>query len=78
MTFLLANVTFLIGKSQFYSSAMSCVEDIRGSCAALPDGGVIVVSEPLDQLSDKWVEVPENSFMVVERGRVQIESLQGM
>lgn len=63
-------------KTQFYSTDMSCVKDISEVCSALPDGGVIIVSEPLDRLGQKWIEVPENSFVEIENGKVDIQTLQ--
>ena len=62
-------------KTQFYSTEMSCIKDLSDSCAILPDGGVILVSEPLDRLSDKWIEVPENSFTTTVNGGVVVENL---
>ena len=62
-------------KSQFYSTDMSCVEDLSGACSRLPEGAVIVVSEPLDNPGSKWVEVPENSFMCIEKGNVIVHPL---
>jgi predicted glutamine amidotransferase len=63
-------------KSQFYSTDMSCVKDLSGACTPLPKGGVIVVSEPLDRLGDKWVEIPENSYAVIGKGQVDIQYLE--
>lgn len=63
-------------KSQFYSTEMSCVKDLNDVCTVLPEGGVMIVSEPLDRLSDKWIEIPESSFVTVEDGQVYVESLR--
>lgn len=62
-------------KTQFYSTDMSCLKDLNNVCTPLPDSGVILVSEPLDGLSDKWIEVPEKSFVSVNNGHVNIETL---
>lgn len=63
-------------KTQFYSTDMSCLKDLRDVCKPLPDGGVILVSEPLDGLSDKWIEVPAQSFVSVRDGKISVESLE--
>lgn len=63
-------------KSQFYSTDMTCVKDLSDVCTPLHDGGAIVVSEPLDRLGGKWLEVPENSFVTIQHGNVMIESLE--
>ena len=63
-------------KSQFYLTDMSCLKDLSNACTALSDGGVIIVSEPLDRLSDKWIEVPEQSFTTIKNGEILIQDLQ--
>ena len=63
-------------KTQFYSTDMSCMKDLTNACTALPDGGVILVSEPLDGLSGKWVKVPENSFLTAKNGKVSVTPLE--
>lgn len=62
-------------KSQFYSKDRSCLEDMGDDAATLPENGVIIVSEPLDRDSDKWIEVPENSFVTIFNGDVSVEQL---
>ena len=62
-------------KTQFYSTDMSCLKDLNNACTALPDGGIIFVSEPLDRFDKKWTEVPENSFVSAKDGHVTIEEL---
>ena len=62
-------------KTQFYSTNMSCVKDLSDTCRTIPEGGVILVSEPLDRLSDKWIEVPENSFLTVKDENVSVQDL---
>ncbi len=49
-----------------------CVLD--GSYEALPDGALVVLSEPLDDLTEHWEAIPESSFVTVEQGEVTIES----
>jgi len=61
-------------KTQFYSTDMSCTKDL-GVDYSIPQGGVIVVSEPLDRHSNKWTEVPENSFLTIKDGKVSVEKL---
>ena len=63
-------------KSQFYSTDMNCIEDMgTDDDTAIPQGGVIVVSEPLDRQSDKWIQVPANSFLEIELGKVLVHPL---
>lgn len=62
-------------RSQFYTKDMSLVVDVGGTAeeSELPDKGVVVVSEPLDRLSEHWIPVPESSFMTIRDNKVTIE-----
>ncbi len=60
-------------KSQYYSTESGCVKDFNNKCIAIPEGSVIVVSEPLSELSDQWIEIPDNSFCVIRSGSAHIE-----
>lgn len=64
-----------VNKSQFYSTDMSCVKDVSETCTVLPQDGVIIVSEPLDRLSDKWIEVPANSLASIKDGQVSLRNI---
>lgn len=59
--------------SQFYSSNPDCFTDFLPGATEIPAGSTLVVSEPLDRLSDKWKEIPENSFVTIEGTDVKIE-----
>lgn len=60
-------------KTQFYSTDAQCLKDTTiGSSEDLPSGSVLIVSEPLDSLNDKWTKVPENSFCTFTPGHVEI------
>lgn len=63
-------------KTQFYSTDSHCMSDLNiGNDNFLPENSVVVVSEPLDQLSGShWVAVPENSFTTIRNNKVEIES----
>ncbi len=43
--------------------------------ACCPDGGTLVVSEPLDGVHTDWNVVPAQSFVMVTAGEVQVTSL---
>lgn len=60
-------------KTQFYSTEWDCFKDFGSVEKELPQKSVVIVSEPLDNLSDRWEKVPENSFLTIEDGHVQIE-----
>ena len=46
-----------------------------GDPILLGDGGVVVVSEPLDDLAEDWAVVPESSRLIVRPGDTRIEPL---
>ncbi|MGP9800580.1 class II glutamine amidotransferase [Rheinheimera sp. NSM] len=59
--------------TQFVSTDSSCLEEFSGKNAQLPSGSTIVVSEPLDNISNKWTEIANNSFTTICRHNVSTE-----
>jgi len=59
-------------RTLYHSSHLHALHDVNGSYDALPAGAVIVVSEPLDDLTKNWEAVPESSLLIVENGDVQV------
>ena len=57
-------------KTLYHSTGTHCLREIDGGKATLPDDAILVVSEPLDSLSDHWLLVPERSVLVVRAGEV--------
>jgi predicted glutamine amidotransferase len=73
----LYTLRFAIGdkpNSQFYSSNPECFTDFDPEATEIPANSTLVVSEPLDRLSDKWTEIPENSFVTIENDKVKVEA----
>ena len=68
------NVTPL---TQFYSYDSNWVHDssYKSALKQSETESTIFVSEPLDRLDHKWIEVPDNSFTVTVGNQVQIENL---
>lgn len=60
-------------KTQFYSTHAESLQDLNKDIEVTPAKSVIFVSEPLDYLGDKWIEVPENSFGITKKGAVSFE-----
>lgn len=58
--------------SLYHSKHIHSLKTIHRSYEALGDGAVVVLSEPLDELSAHWVEVPEGSFLTVDHGEAII------
>jgi predicted glutamine amidotransferase len=59
-------------RTVYHSRHIRALHAIDGTYEPLPEGAVIVLSEPLDELSEHWEEVPESSILVVEKGQVTI------
>jgi predicted glutamine amidotransferase len=57
-------------RTLYHSRHSHALRRVDGSYEVLPDGAVVVVSEPLDELADHWEEVPESTVIVVEDGKV--------
>lgn len=70
-TFLYSKNT--IPKTQFYSDANECAKDLGAGQLELPDDSVVIVSEPLNELSAQWEQVPENVFMITKNGEVDLK-----
>jgi len=51
--------------SLYHSRHVHALRVVDGSYEVLPEGAVVLVSEPLDELSEHWVEVPESSSVSV-------------
>ena len=61
-------------RTQYHSRHIEAFCNIHGTYEPLPDGAVIVLSEPLDQLSEHWERVPESSLVVVEDGTIMVSA----
>ena len=59
-------------RTQYHSCHIHALRDIDGTYEPLPQGAVIVLSEPLDELNEHWEAVPESSLLVVEDGKTTI------
>ena len=59
-------------RTQYHSCHIHALRDIDGTYQPLPQGAVIVLSEPLDELNEHWEAVPESSLLVVEDGKTTI------
>ena len=57
-------------RTLYHSRHSHALRRVDGSYEILPDGAVVIVSEPLDELADHWEEVPESTAIVVEEGKV--------
>ena len=59
-------------RTEYHSRQIGALHHIDGTYARLPEGVVIALSGPLDELSQHWEAVPESSTLVVDNGQVTI------
>jgi len=51
------------------------LRDIFGNPETIPEDAIIILSEPLDDLSEHWEEIPASSILTVEAGKIITETL---
>ncbi|MFH1301938.1 MAG: class II glutamine amidotransferase [Planctomycetota bacterium] len=59
-------------RTLYHSSHLHALHAIDGTYGTLPGDAIIVVSEPLDDLTENWQEVPESSLLTVEKGSATV------
>ncbi len=53
-------------KTLFYSLNLRAIHELNGDYEAIPEGAHILVSEPLDDLSEDWHPVRESRFIMMQ------------
>jgi predicted glutamine amidotransferase len=56
----------------YHSRNIHALREVGGICEDLSEDAVIVLSEPLDDVSEHWEEVPESSLLIVGPNRIEI------
>ncbi|MCC9607725.1 class II glutamine amidotransferase [Blastopirellula sp. JC732] len=59
-------------RTLYHSRHVNALRSIDGTYAPLPEGAAIVLSEPLDEVTEHWEEVPEGSLLTVNAERTTI------
>lgn len=59
----------------YYSTDPEALRDFEERNTLLPEGAVIVASEPLGEVGDAWTPVPPSGFITVKDGRVTHDEL---
>jgi len=64
-----------IGKSRslFHSVAIDSIKDIAPNVNRFSNDARALVSEPLGRIREAWVEVPESSYVMIEKGKILLE-----
>ncbi|TVQ29131.1 MAG: class II glutamine amidotransferase [Wenzhouxiangella sp.] len=60
-------------KTLYYNRTRDGLDEVINDAREAPNGGVTLLSEPIDDCPDNWVEVPSGSFVTVAGGQVKVE-----
>ena len=60
-------------RSLFHSASRNATMEIAPDAGRFSRGARAIVSEPLDNLADEWVAVPEASFVTITGGKISCE-----
>lgn len=60
----------------YHSRNIHALREVGGQSEELPSNGVIVLSEPLDSISDHWDEVPDWHLLTVEKDRIELAGFE--
>lgn len=56
--------------SLYHSRNIHALRELHGDLDELPSAAVVVLSEPLDRVSEHWEEIPASTMLIVEEGHV--------
>ena len=59
-------------RSLYHSRGIEALHELRPEVVRFSADARAIVSEPLSELTDFWVEIPESSYVVVEKGEVEV------
>jgi glutamine amidotransferase len=60
-------------RSLFHSATRDATMEIAPDAGRFSRDARAIVSEPLDDLADEWIEVPEATFVTISRGKIASE-----
>ncbi len=63
-------------RSLFHSASRDATMDIAPDAGRFSRDARAIVSEPLNDLEEEWVPVPESSFLTITRGDVTVEAFE--
>jgi len=63
-------------RSLYHSRSIEALHELRPEVVRFSADARAVVSEPLSELTEFWVEIPESSYVVVEKGEVEIHPFE--
>lgn len=58
--------------SLYHSCHAHALRTVHGGYESLPEDAVVVLSEPLDRMSEHWISIPESTFLSVDKAGIEI------
>ena len=59
-------------RSLYHSRGIEALHELRPEVVRFSADARAIVSEPLSELTEFWVEIPESSYVIVEKGEVEV------
>jgi glutamine amidotransferase len=59
-------------RTLYHSRRLRALREVDETYGTLPEGAVIVLSEPLDELKERWEAMPESTILVVDQGDISL------
>jgi glutamine amidotransferase len=63
-------------RSLFHSASINAIKDIAPRARKFSADARAIVSEPLSDLAEAWIPVPESSFLTITGGNVSTEAFE--
>ncbi len=63
-------------RTLYHNANLAALQQVNPAPNLFAEGAVAVVSEPLDNMVEHWVKVPESSLLTVENGKVTTQNFQ--
>lgn len=60
----------------YHNRNIHAIREIGGRREQLPDDAIIVLSEPVDDVSTHWAEIPELTLLVIDDGNISRQQFQ--
>lgn len=70
--FALRYSSFRDSQTLYHSRNIHALREVGGECEEMSPDAVIVLSEPLDDISEHWEEIPESTLLVVESDNIEV------
>ena len=63
-------------RSLYHSKSVEALRQLDPRFERLSDDARAIVSEPLSEMTDQWVRIPESTALVVETGQIETQAFE--